>query len=122
MGQRRESPVSRLLVAVYLLFISCCRYILPRHGFAQATTELTRAKGRWRGTSVVHPSAVHVRCRRVASQPSRCRRRHLFPLPCCAPLERSLSPLPGSLFPSFSVFSISSFVFVRLFQFNHFAC
>ncbi|XLU79642.1 hypothetical protein S245_003063, partial [Arachis hypogaea] len=47
---------------------------------------------------------------------------NLPPMPCCVPHERTFSPLPGSLFLPFPVVPISSFVFILLFHFNHFAC
>ncbi|QHN86568.1 uncharacterized protein DS421_16g547410 [Arachis hypogaea] len=39
---------------------------------------------------------------------------NLPPLPCCTPLERTLSPLPGSLSPPFLALPISSFVLIPL--------
>ncbi|XP_057733173.1 uncharacterized protein LOC130948450 isoform X1 [Arachis stenosperma] len=59
-GKRRQSPGLRLTPMVYMPSISYNRYIVPGHRSSQAASYLPRTKGRWRGTSVVRPSAMHV--------------------------------------------------------------
>ncbi|KAL1341978.1 hypothetical protein AAHE18_09G126000 [Arachis hypogaea] len=59
-GKRRQSPGLRLTPMVYMPSISYNRYIVPGHRSSQAASYLPHTKGRWRGTSVVRPSAMHV--------------------------------------------------------------